>query len=58
MEWLCEIQSEVPFGVKTTEAPHYRRVALQERPTAKTPDQHLRGLDGEQASQPGMDSRS
>jgi radical SAM protein len=31
MEWLCEIQSEVPFGIKTTEAPHYRRVALTQQ---------------------------
>ncbi len=31
MEWLCEIQGDVPFGIKTTEAPHYRRVALQQR---------------------------
>lgn len=29
MEWLCDSQSETPFGIKTTEAPHYRRVALQ-----------------------------
>jgi radical SAM protein len=31
MEWLCDLQSAVPFGIKTTEAPHYRRVALQRR---------------------------
>ena len=29
MEWLHGVQREAPFGVKTTEAPHYRRVALQ-----------------------------
>ncbi|MFB6135457.1 MAG: TIGR04053 family radical SAM/SPASM domain-containing protein [Halobacteriaceae archaeon] len=29
MEWLCEVDAGAPFGVKTTEAPHYRRVALQ-----------------------------
>ena len=29
MEWLHAVQQEAPFGVKTTEAPHYRRVALQ-----------------------------
>jgi len=29
MEWLHGVQGEAPFGVKTTEAPHYRRVALQ-----------------------------
>ena len=31
MEWLCEVQEEAPFGIKTTEAPHYRRVALQQK---------------------------
>jgi radical SAM protein len=29
MEWLCSVQEEAAFGIKTTEAPHYRRVALQ-----------------------------
>lgn len=29
MEWLCEVADESSFGVKTTEAPHYRRVARQ-----------------------------
>jgi radical SAM protein with 4Fe4S-binding SPASM domain len=29
MEWLVEAGEEWPFGVKTTEAPHYRRVAVQ-----------------------------
>jgi len=31
MEWLHEVSSEATFGVKTTEAPQYRRVALQQR---------------------------
>ncbi|MFC7058456.1 TIGR04053 family radical SAM/SPASM domain-containing protein [Halovenus salina] len=31
MEWLCSVQSDAPFGIKTTEAPHYRRVALQQQ---------------------------
>ena len=31
MEWLHEVQSEASFGIKTTEAPHYRRVALQQK---------------------------
>lgn len=30
MQWLHGVQREAPFGVKTTEAPHYRRVALQQ----------------------------
>jgi radical SAM protein len=29
MQWLCDVSETAPFGVKTTEAPHYRRVALQ-----------------------------
>ncbi|MFB6228078.1 MAG: radical SAM/SPASM domain-containing protein, partial [Halobacteriales archaeon] len=39
MEWLLTASEEAPFGVKTTEAPHYRRVAMQaaaDSPT--TPD--------------------
>ncbi len=31
MEWLADASAEAPFGVKTTEAPHYRRVVLQRR---------------------------
>lgn len=31
MEWLCSVQADAPFGIKTTEAPHYRRVALQQQ---------------------------
>jgi len=29
MEWLSEVADEAPFGLKTTEAPHYRRVRRQ-----------------------------
>ena len=29
LEWLHTISEETPFGIKTTEAPSYRRVALQ-----------------------------
>lgn len=31
MEWLLEQSKTRSFGIKTTEAPHYRRVALQHR---------------------------
>ncbi|MCU4801909.1 TIGR04053 family radical SAM/SPASM domain-containing protein [Halobacteria archaeon HArc-gm2] len=31
MEWLQGVSDERPFGVKTTEAPHYRRVGIQKR---------------------------
>lgn len=29
MNWLCNVADSAPFGVKTTEAPHYRRVAIE-----------------------------
>lgn len=31
MKWLCQVQQRMPYGVKATEAPHYRRVFLQEK---------------------------
>ncbi|WP_226022628.1 TIGR04053 family radical SAM/SPASM domain-containing protein [Halomicrobium salinisoli] len=31
MDWLHEVREERPFGIKTTEAPHFRRVGLQRR---------------------------
>ena len=34
MAWLADVAAEVPFGVKTTEAPHYRRVKQQRRESA------------------------
>jgi len=34
MEWLTEVNDEADFGIKTTEAPHYRRVAMQQRRSA------------------------
>jgi radical SAM protein with 4Fe4S-binding SPASM domain len=43
MEWLAETADEEPFGVKTTEAPHYRRVKLQQR---DEPDDGLRRRSG------------
>ena len=36
MEWLLDVADEERFGVKTTEAPHYRRVALQQKMQAAT----------------------
>ncbi|AEI43667.1 TIGR04053 family radical SAM/SPASM domain-containing protein [Paenibacillus mucilaginosus] len=32
MQWLVELSAAAPFGIKTTEAPHYRRVAAQAGP--------------------------
>ena len=37
MEWL--VDGDWPFGVKTTEAPHYRRVAIQQ--TEQSPDRQM-----------------
>ena len=34
MKWLCRIGPRMPFGIKATEAPHYRRVLLQEQARA------------------------
>jgi radical SAM protein len=31
LAWLSEVSEEADFGVKTTEAPHYRRIAIQRR---------------------------
>jgi radical SAM protein len=47
LEWLDEISADASFGVKTTEAPHYRRVSLQQNgnPTA-TPDNDSIGRRG------------
>ena len=34
LEWLHDTSESVPFGIKTTEAPSYRRVALQRQGSA------------------------
>lgn len=31
MEWLAKMQRAMPYGIKATEAPHYRRVFLQQQ---------------------------
>ncbi|APW99823.1 radical SAM protein [Halobiforma lacisalsi AJ5] len=49
MAWLDEVNREEPFGIKTTEAPHYRRVALQR--------DRDRGRDAETDGEPGRSSR-
>jgi len=45
MEWLHEVSGEESFGVKTTEAPHYRRVAIQRR-RAAAPEGAASGAPG------------
>jgi len=37
MAWLCAVQQEAPFGVKTTEAPQFRRVAAQRGADSEDP---------------------
>lgn len=37
MEWLCTIDDGTDFGIKTTEAPHYRRVAVTQDDAAEPP---------------------
>ena len=34
MKWLVEVQEKMPYHVKATEAPHYRRVFLQNKQAA------------------------
>ncbi|MFB6070876.1 MAG: TIGR04053 family radical SAM/SPASM domain-containing protein [Halanaeroarchaeum sp.] len=49
MEWLADVQSSAPFGIKTTEAPHYRRVLAQERgagPADRDPSEGVRRRTG------------
>ena len=43
MEWIYELSKAAPFAIKTTEAPSFRRVALQKmRSEGRTPDE-IRG---------------
>ncbi|WP_254763918.1 TIGR04053 family radical SAM/SPASM domain-containing protein [Natrinema marinum] len=49
MEWLAEVSETEPFGVKTTEAPHYRRVVMQRQATAD---------DGDGKPDPGVQRRT
>lgn len=41
LEWAADLQARVPFGIKTTEAPHYHRVLAE------------RGADPRAAGRPG-----
>ena len=50
MEWLADVADEAPFGLKTTEAPHYRRVRRQQ--TAES------GADGDAPTSPGEGRRA
>ena len=37
LEWAADLAPHVPFGIKTTEAPHYHRVLAGRRPARPTP---------------------
>ena len=43
LEWAAELQGQVPFGIKTTEAPHYHRVLAQRRQRLADPTE-IRGV--------------
>jgi radical SAM protein len=43
LEWAAELQRHVPFGIKTTEAPHYHRVLAQRRQRLADPAE-IRGV--------------
>ncbi|MFC7019381.1 MULTISPECIES: TIGR04053 family radical SAM/SPASM domain-containing protein [Haloarcula] len=44
MAWLHEVREAAPFGVKTTEAPHFRRVGIQDREGDSTPPRRRTGV--------------
>jgi radical SAM protein len=46
MEWLAEVADEAPFGLKTTEAPHYRRVRRQAAAESEGGSAGVGGDDG------------
>ncbi len=52
LAWAADLAGRVPFGIKTTEAPHYHRV-LAQRTTAGTA-----GTAGPPAARPGMIGRA
>src|SRR5262249_15832238 len=42
--WAADLQAGVPFGIKTTEAPHYHRLLAQRELTAGSPTPDRRGV--------------
>lgn len=44
LSWLHEVSDEAPFGLKTTEAPHYRRVAMQNQEEGASGLKRRRGI--------------
>ncbi|NGZ74636.1 TIGR04053 family radical SAM/SPASM domain-containing protein [Saccharibacillus alkalitolerans] len=57
MRWLYEAGQRMPYGVKATEAPHYRRVAVQlsaQRPGTAPAVDAADGSSGDPGSAPGF----
>lgn len=44
LEWAADLQGRVPFGIKTTEAPHYHRVLAQRRQSVGDDAEEIRGV--------------
>ncbi|WP_458122292.1 TIGR04053 family radical SAM/SPASM domain-containing protein [Paenibacillus sp. Z6-24] len=70
MLWMYELQQRMPFGVKATEAPHYRRVVFQQQSqqhlSSSSTDEIFRqnqkwnmppSSPGERSGQPGSRSK-
>lgn len=53
MKWLARMQREMPYGIKATEAPHYRRVFMQQKMLAS-----VRGQDRETVKREDVLGRS
>ncbi len=60
MERLAAVSDDAPFGVKTTEAPHYRRVAIERGRSADGPgnENGSRGEAGRRPSPDGIGRRT
>jgi radical SAM protein len=46
LEWAADLAGRVPFGIKTTEAPHFHRVLAQRRPAGARPCAPAGRVDG------------
>jgi radical SAM protein len=44
LEWAADLQDQLPFGIKTTEAPHYHRVLASRRPAGGDASTEPRGI--------------
>jgi radical SAM protein len=53
LEWLHDLSGRVPFGIKTTEAPHFRRVIAQAGDAPLSPLTPRRGLRATRAVNDG-----